>query len=44
MAVDHKGGKCERCGYMKCIDALEFHHIDDTKKDFSISQKGHARS
>ena len=32
-AVEYKGGKCERCGYNKCIDALEFHHIDPSKKD-----------
>lgn len=24
--VEYKGGECERCGYKKCIDALEFHH------------------
>jgi hypothetical protein len=32
-AVEYKGGKCERCGYNKCIDALEFHHIDPSQKD-----------
>ena len=32
-AVEYKGGKCERCGYDKCIDALEFHHIDPSQKD-----------
>jgi predicted transcriptional regulator len=37
--VEKKGGKCERCGYNKCIDALEFHHIDPNKKDFSVSGK-----
>ena len=31
--VEYKGGKCERCGYCKCIDALEFHHIDPTTKE-----------
>lgn len=36
-SVDYKGGKCERCGYNKCIKALEFHHLDPTKKDFRIS-------
>ena len=30
-------GKCIRCGYDKCISALEFHHIDPTKKDTIIS-------
>ena len=31
------GGKCQRCGYNKCISALEFHHTDPTKKEFTIS-------
>jgi 5-methylcytosine-specific restriction endonuclease McrA len=44
MAIAYKGGKCEICGYIKCIDALEFHHIDPAKKDFNISNKGYTRS
>ena len=32
-----RGGKCQRCGYNKCLKALEFHHLDPTKKDFTIS-------
>ena len=32
-----RGGKCIRCGYNKCIKALEFHHLDPTQKDFTIS-------
>ena len=44
MAVEHKGGKCEQCRYSRCIDALEFHHTDPAKKDFSISSKGYTRS
>jgi predicted transcriptional regulator len=35
--VEYKGGKCEICGYNKCIAALEFHHVDKLKKDFTIS-------
>ena len=31
------GGKCVRCGYDKCSGALEFHHIDPSQKDFTIS-------
>lgn len=27
------GGKCCRCGYMKCNRALEVHHTDPNKKD-----------
>ena len=37
LLVEYKGGKCEFCGYNKCIEALEFHHIDETTKEFQIS-------
>ena len=33
LAIDYKGGECIKCGYKKCIAALEFHHIDPTTKD-----------
>lgn len=36
--IDYKGGKCELCGYDKCIAALEFHHLDPSKKEFGIAQ------
>ncbi|GAX39860.1 hypothetical protein NIES4075_08200 [Tolypothrix sp. NIES-4075] len=35
--VAHKGGKCSRCGYNRCIDALEFHHINPLEKDLPLS-------
>ncbi len=41
-AIKYKGGKCELCGYNRCIEALEFHHISN--KSFGISQKGYTRS
>jgi len=44
MAIDYKGGCCQSCGYDKCNGALEFHHIDPTQKDFSLSSKGHCTS
>jgi len=44
IAVKYKGGCCKKCGYDKCIGALEFHHLDPTQKDFGISQKGTTRS
>ncbi|QDH46571.1 hypothetical protein LAh6_60 [Aeromonas phage LAh_6] len=44
MAVDYKGGKCEKCGYDKFIGALEFHHLDPEQKDFSLGDKGYTRS
>ena len=37
LLVEYKGGCCEFCGYNKCIEALEFHHIDETTKEFSVS-------
>ena len=36
-AIEYKGGKCEKCGYDKCISAMEFHHLNPLEKDFSIS-------
>lgn len=44
MSVDYLGGKCNRCGYNKCIDALDFHHINPKEKDFNFSENGHCRS
>lgn len=37
--IEYKGGKCVKCGYNKCIEALHFHHVDPKEKDFSISGK-----
>lgn len=34
----HFGGKCTKCGYDKCLDALDFHHIDPNTKLFSLRQ------
>lgn len=34
---EQRGGKCIRCGYNKCLKALEFHHLDPSQKDFTIS-------
>ena len=44
MAVAYKGGECSRCGYSRCVEALEFHHVDSSQKDFGISQDGYTRS
>ena len=33
-AIRYKGGKCQKCGYDKCISALEFHHRDPNEKEF----------
>ena len=37
--IEYKGGKCEVCGYNKCIAALDFHHIDPLEKDFALGSK-----
>lgn len=31
------GSKCAICSYSKCIQALEFHHIDPDEKDFHFN-------
>lgn len=38
-ALEYKGAKCELCGYDKCSEALEFHHLNPNDKDFSISDR-----
>lgn len=42
--VDIKGGKCQVCGYSRCLVALDFHHIDESTKDFELSQRYLTRS
>lgn len=44
MAIEYKGGKCMLCGYNKCVDALDFHHIDPSKKEFGLGLGGLTRS
>jgi 5-methylcytosine-specific restriction endonuclease McrA len=43
-SLTYKGGRCQRCSYDRCTEALEFHHLTSTKKDFGISSKGCTRS
>jgi hypothetical protein len=38
--VAEAGGGCCICGYDKHITALEFHHIDPSRKVLAISQNG----
>lgn len=38
-AVEFLGGKCQNCGYNRCLRALAFHHRDPRKKDFGISSR-----
>lgn len=32
------GGCCALCGYDKCSDAMELHHIDPTKKTLHLAK------
>jgi len=41
--VRHLGGRCSRCGYDRCIAALEFHHRDPRMKQFSVSAENMLR-
>jgi hypothetical protein len=34
------GGKCEICGYARCLQALDFHHVFPEDKEFGISDSG----
>jgi len=43
-ALEYKGGRCQKCGYDRCSEALEFHHLDSQAKDFGISSRGYTRS
>jgi hypothetical protein len=36
--LEYKGGKCIKCGYDKCISALEFHHRDPSQKEFHMGK------
>ncbi|MEA2493043.1 MAG: hypothetical protein QOJ29_954 [Thermoleophilaceae bacterium] len=42
--VEEAGGRCVRCGYDRCVRALEFHHLDPGGKSFAVSRKGVTRS
>lgn len=39
MLIAYKGGKCIKCGYNKCSQALIFHHRNPDEKSFTISGK-----
>jgi len=36
-AIAYKGGKCQRCGYSKCVAALSFHHRNPADKEYQIA-------
>ncbi len=37
LAVELFGGGCQKCGYNTTDKALQFHHVDPTKKEFNLS-------
>ena len=34
--IELKGGCCQKCGYDKCQEALDFHHRDPSQKEFQL--------
>lgn len=36
-AIENLGGKCKLCSYKKSINALDFHHVDESRKKFALS-------
>ena len=38
LMLDGFGCKCQICGYNKCNEALEFHHLDPSQKDMALSK------
>lgn len=42
--VEEAGGKCLLCGYDRCQQVLEFHHLDPSLKEFQLSHNGATRS
>jgi hypothetical protein len=42
--VTEAGGACALCGYSRCLAALEFHHVDRTRKRFAVAAGGVTRA
>jgi transposase len=42
--VTEAGGKCQICGYDRCVAALEFHHRDPEAKEFGLARRGITRA
>jgi transposase len=42
--VEEAGGRCLVCGYDRCQQVLQFHHLDPTTKEFHLGQNGVTRS
>jgi hypothetical protein len=44
MLVSEAGGCCRLCGFAEHSAALHFHHVDPSRKAFSLSAAGVTRS
>ena len=42
--IREAGGRCVACGYDAYGGALQFHHLDPTRKEFGLSSRGFTRS
>lgn len=42
--LQEAGGRCQICGYSRYQGALQFHHVDPSRKEFAISRRGVTRS
>lgn len=42
--VEEAGGQCAVCGYSRCQQALQFHHLDPAVKEFHLGHQGQSRS
>lgn len=36
--IEAMGGCCKLCGYNRCQEAMDFHHIDPNEKEFSFGK------
>jgi hypothetical protein len=44
LLIADAGGRCQICGYDRCVGALHFHHVDPSSKEFGIARRGFTRS
>ena len=42
--IAEAGGCCRLCGYSRCAAALQFHHLEPSRKSFHLSLRGVTRS
>jgi len=42
--VEEAGGRCQACGYDRCLSALQFHHLASGEERFGLSERGVTRS